>query len=188
MYLYETCLILSAQVPDSEVDELLAKLQKPLTDAGAEFQKICRWGRRKLAYPINKQADGVYVVMFYDHPTPGDSISVFERNCRYNDNVLRATTIKVPKKIHGQEIEPIYPEPGFLADFNMAPRPRMPRRREGESYDRGRRHDRPPRSDAPRPDATRTDAPKPEEPKADAPAPGAVATEEKKPEATGGEA
>jgi small subunit ribosomal protein S6 len=151
MYIYETCLILSAQVPDGEIDELVEKLQKPLLDGGAEIQKSCRWGRRRLAYPINKQADGFYVVFFYDLTTPGDVIATFERSCRYNDNVLRVVTIKVPKKIHGEEIQPLQPEPGFAADFNMAPRPRHARRREGEAFDRGRRPG-PPRGDAPRPD------------------------------------
>lgn len=143
MYVYESCLILSAQVPDTEVDALVEKLLKPLRDGGAEFRKTCRWGRRRLAYPINKQADGFFVVVFYDLKTPGTAISTFERNCRYDDNVLRVQTIKVPRKIHGEEIVPIFPEPGYAADFNMAPRPRHARRREGEAFDRGPRRDRP---------------------------------------------
>jgi small subunit ribosomal protein S6 len=151
MYLYESCLILSAQVPESELDPLLEKLQKPLIDGGAKIERTCRWGRRRLAQPINKQADGFYVVLFYDLPDPGDAITIFERNCRYEDNVLRVATIKVPRKIHGEEIQPIYPEPGFMADFNMAPRPRHARRREGEAFDRGPRRDFRPREDAPPP-------------------------------------
>lgn len=153
MYIYESCLILSAQVPDSDIDALVEKLQKPLTDGGAEIRKTCRWGRRRLAYPINKQADGFYVVLFYDMKTPGEAIATFERNCRYSDNVLRVATIKVPKKIHGEEIKLLEPEPGYAADFNMAPRPRHARRREGEAFDRGRRPDRGPREEAPRGDA-----------------------------------
>jgi small subunit ribosomal protein S6 len=150
MYLYESCLILSAQVPDSDLDALIEKTQKPLIDGGAKIERVCRWGRRRLAQPINKQADGYYVVLFYDLPNPGNAIALFERNCRYDDNVLRVATIKVPRKIHGEEIQPIYPEPGFMADFNMAPRPRHARRREGESFDRGPRRDfRPARDEAP---------------------------------------
>lgn len=166
MYFYESCLILSAQVPDSDIDALVEKLQKPLVEGGAEIRKVCRWGRRRLAYPIEKQADGFFYVLFYDLINPGTSISTFERNCRYDDNVLRVQTIKVPKKIHGEEIVPIFPEPGYAADFTMAPRPRHPRRRE-DSFDRGGpRRDRP-RDDEPRPDeaegAVATDAVEPTE-------------------------
>jgi small subunit ribosomal protein S6 len=153
MYLYESCLILSTQVPDSDLDALIEKLQKPLVDGGATIERTCRWGRRRLAQPIDKQADGFYVVLFYDLPNPGDAITIFERNCRYEDNVLRVATIKVPRKIHGEEIQPIFPEPGFLADFNMAPRPRHARRREGEAFDRGPRRDFRPRDETPAPEA-----------------------------------
>jgi len=185
MYTYECCLILSTQVPDDEIDGLVEKLKKPLLDAGAEVQKTCRWGRRKLAYPIDKQSDGFYIVFFYDLETPGESIATFERNCRYNDNVLRATTIKVPKKIHGEEIHPIQPEPGYAADFNMAPRPRHSRRREGEAPDRGRGPHRGP-DRGPRPESS--DPAAPSAPAGEGSSEGAVATAEKSEEGDKSEA
>jgi small subunit ribosomal protein S6 len=60
---YELVVILSPQVADEEVDGAVERLiRRPVEDRGGELQDINLWGRRKLAYPIEKQLEGNYIV------------------------------------------------------------------------------------------------------------------------------
>lgn len=120
MHIYEACVILSAQIPDDQLEGYIEKLTQPLTAGGAEIKKIARWGKRRLAYPIEKQAYGNYIVIFFTLDNPSEPLENFNRMCRYDENVLRQISFKVPTAKKGKEIQPIVPEPGYLADFSMS--------------------------------------------------------------------
>lgn len=62
-----------------------------------------RWGQRRLAYEINKQSLGYYVLLDW----AGDSPLVFEleRNLKIDDRILKFLTVKKKDKISQQEIE-----------------------------------------------------------------------------------
>ena len=146
--IYESCVILNPQLSDAELDALSEKLQGVLTAGGAEIREVARWGRRKLAFTINKSVDGFYVVLFYKLKKAGQTLVNFDRTCRYDDNVLRAMTLTVEEKKKGEPVNVLIPAPGYLADFSMKLRAQGPRRR-SEGYDRGPRHAEPPRGPAP---------------------------------------
>jgi small subunit ribosomal protein S6 len=60
---YELVVIISPQVGDDEVPEAIDRLiRRPIESRGGEIEDLNQWGRRKLAYPINKQLEGNYVV------------------------------------------------------------------------------------------------------------------------------
>jgi small subunit ribosomal protein S6 len=63
---YELVVIMSPQVPDDEVPDAVERLiRRPVEERGGEEQDVNHappWGRRKLAYPIQKQLEGNYVV------------------------------------------------------------------------------------------------------------------------------
>ncbi|GEM_PF-430315 len=142
-HIYEACVILRPGLSEPEIEAQLDRLKAPLIEGGAAFRAEARWGVRRLAYNIEKYNEGYYVVMFFTLARPGETIINFERRCRYEDNVLRVMTIKVPARKKGQEIKPIIPAPGFLADFSIRWRPAGGRRR-SERGGRGRREEAPP--------------------------------------------
>jgi small subunit ribosomal protein S6 len=125
---YETCVILNPNLDEPDLQTLVEKLKQQLIQGGAEVFDQSMWGLRKLAFDIGKFTDGYYVVFFYRLPQVGDTISDFNRTCRYDENVLRAMTIKAPVKKYGTEVQPLVPEPGFLAGFSMKLKPALPRR------------------------------------------------------------
>ena len=60
---YELVVILSPQVPDDEVPDAIDRLiRRHIEGRGGEVEDVNHWGRRKLAYPIQKQLEGNYVV------------------------------------------------------------------------------------------------------------------------------
>ena len=60
---YELIVIISAQVADEEMPDTIDRLiRHPIEGQGGEIKEVNQWGRRKLAYPIQKQFEGNYVL------------------------------------------------------------------------------------------------------------------------------
>lgn len=125
---YEACVILNAQLPEETTEELIKKLEGLLVSGGAEMRTISRWGRRKLAYPIEKTREGYYVIFYFGAPD-GKCLPEFEQSCRYEENILRYLVFNVPTKKRDQEVRQLVPEPGWLSSFSMDLQPVAPRRR-----------------------------------------------------------
>src|SRR3990167_5278705 len=80
--------------PDLEVDLSKAedKVQKILTDNDGKVTKTDNWGKRKLAYPIQKQEHAVYV--FYMVEIPAESVGKVEAALNITDEVIRYLVVK----------------------------------------------------------------------------------------------
>lgn len=116
---FEAMVILNAQLTEEETTAIIERLAKVLTDGGATLKETAKWGRRRLAHPINKKNDGYYVIFFFTMETVGDTITTFERTCRHDENVYRALAIAVPASKRGREITQVVPQPGWLSDFRF---------------------------------------------------------------------
>ncbi len=99
---YETMYILRPDLGEEQVEQAISKYQNIITEQGAENIEIQNRGKRRLAYEIARQRDGVYVQMNYTGP--GKAISIVERAMRLSEEVIRYMTIK-------QEVEEAKPEP-----------------------------------------------------------------------------
>lgn len=126
---YEGVVILDPLMTDEAREAMIERLGKLLTDGGATLKETALWGKRKLAYPIQRKNEGFYVIYFFTLEEDGEVIEKFERTCRYDENILRQMTVKVPTKKRGQEVAQLVPAPGYLADFRIEPRTYGTRRR-----------------------------------------------------------
>lgn len=90
---YEIVFIVNPDADDAEVMKLTEAVQKIITDQGGSVTKTEMMGRRQLAYEINHQRDGVYVLLEVEGS--GAEIAELERRMRVNDRVLRYMTIRV---------------------------------------------------------------------------------------------
>lgn len=94
MRTYELMYIVDPRVPDEEVTALTEDVKGLLTAKGGQVVREEQWGRRKLAYPINKLKEGKYT-LFYLAGEPGElSIDEVEFRMRQNDNILRYLTVR----------------------------------------------------------------------------------------------
>ena len=86
---YETMYIVDPDILDEDVDAVIEKYSKVVTEAGGVVSDSVRWekGRRALAYEINKKREGTYILMHYE----GESAvpKELDRIFRINDDVMR---------------------------------------------------------------------------------------------------
>ena len=84
---YEAVVVLSLKNGEEAVKELVAKFSD-LIKENAENVEVDEWGKRKLAYDINYESEGYYVVYKFD--SKPDFPAEFERIINITDGVLRS--------------------------------------------------------------------------------------------------
>jgi small subunit ribosomal protein S6 len=98
--------ILRPDLTDEQVEQAIGKYENLLREQGADNIEIQNRGKRRLAYEINRQRDGVYIQMNYT--APGSAIALLERAMRLSEEVIRYLTIKQEVK-EPQEVETATP-------------------------------------------------------------------------------
>lgn len=86
--------MIDPRLTEEEVAALLTHLGEQLKGLGAEVLHVDNWGKRRLAYEIRKQREGVYAVLRLT-AEPG-AVKEFERQLRLNEQVLRFLSTRVP--------------------------------------------------------------------------------------------
>ena len=93
MRTYELVFIADPRLSDEDVVAMTDEYKQLITNRGATVQREESWGRRKLAYPIQKLTEGRYVVLYIEvegkNPLPE-----VELRLRQNDKVLRYLTVR----------------------------------------------------------------------------------------------
>jgi small subunit ribosomal protein S6 len=105
--------ILNAGLTDEDSVALLTQLGETVKGLGADVTKVENWGKRRLAYDVNKQREGTYAVL--EVSAEPSMVREFERQLKLNENVLRflSTQIPVRKKVRArpQEASPAAADP-----------------------------------------------------------------------------
>ncbi len=96
LYPYEILVIFDPRPTDEEIAALLGKLQEHLKALGAEVGKAESWGKRRLAYEIRKQREGIYAIM--ECAAEPAVVKEFERQLGLNEQVLRFLSTRVPAR------------------------------------------------------------------------------------------
>lgn len=88
---YETILITHVDLPEDELVGLIDRYSSIITGQKGILIKVERWGKRRLAYLINKQIRGFYILIEY----AGASVVVneLERNLKIDDKILKFMTV-----------------------------------------------------------------------------------------------
>lgn len=89
---YETMYILRPDLGDEQTDQAINKYQNILIEQGAQNLETQHRGRRRLAYEIGKNREGVYIQMNYS--SSGAAVAALERAMRLSDDVIRYMTLK----------------------------------------------------------------------------------------------
>lgn len=89
---YESVIIINPAVEEEKINELTTKFTDMINKDG-KVEKVDNLGKKKLAYPVKKNAEGYYVV-FYFTANP-EIIAELERNYRITDDVIKFMTINV---------------------------------------------------------------------------------------------
>jgi small subunit ribosomal protein S6 len=84
---YELMCIIQPDLDETALNGVLDKVKGWITESGGSVDKAEVWGRRRMAYSINKHREGQYVLLNVTmSPT---ATSALERNLRYQESVMR---------------------------------------------------------------------------------------------------
>lgn len=102
---YEIMYILRPDLSDEQVDVAITKYRGILETNGANEIEIQQRGKRRLAYPIKKHRDGIYVQVNYTGS--GKEIAPLERAMRLSEDTIRYLSLKLepPKAVAAAEDE-----------------------------------------------------------------------------------
>ncbi len=109
MRTYELMFVVDPRVSDDEVVSMTGDYRQMILAGGSEITKEESWGRRKLAYPIEKLNEGKYVVFYVSSEGGKTSLPEVEHRMRQNDKILRYLTVRtdLDLKRAGSRVAPL---------------------------------------------------------------------------------
>ncbi|MCC7345572.1 MAG: 30S ribosomal protein S6 [Deltaproteobacteria bacterium] len=135
---YETIYVLKPDLPGDQVKTIQEKLKDIITKGGGHILHHVDWGKRRLAYRVEKFTQAQYLYLQY--LDQGASVAELERILKYDDRVLKFLTVKVDEKVNQAERlarageAPLPPEEVFHEEpvYDRPPRDRYGDRRHHE--------------------------------------------------------
>lgn len=91
---YELGFIVEPRQTDEAVEALTEKVKEMLAAAGATITNVESWGKRKLAYAINKIQEGKYVFIYFSSEGAVPAVPEIQRLMSQDENVLRFLTVR----------------------------------------------------------------------------------------------
>lgn len=93
MHKYEVMFIIRPDTAEDEVEKIVSQMEGFVTGAGGKMEKIEKMGRRRLAYRIERQREGFYVLFVLEGPP--STVNELERRMRVTDSVMKFLTVRV---------------------------------------------------------------------------------------------
>lgn len=84
---YELGIVINPEIGDEQARSLVERVTTIITNHGGQVVRVNAWGRRRLAYPIQRFRDGLY--FFFDLILEPSTIAEIERNLRVNEDIIR---------------------------------------------------------------------------------------------------
>ncbi|MEV6211148.1 30S ribosomal protein S6 [Kitasatospora sp. NPDC051914] len=89
---YEVMVILDPSVEERAVSPLIENFLNVVRTGGGKVEKVDTWGRRRLAYEINKQSEGIYSVI--DLKATPEVVKELDRQLSLSESVLRTKVLR----------------------------------------------------------------------------------------------
>ena len=94
---YETAFLITPKLEEEETEQLIEKMAEVVKKKKGKMVNIEKWGKRRLAYPIDKLDEAVYV--FFHYEGDPDIPQELQRRFRQTETVLRYLTLKKDAQI-----------------------------------------------------------------------------------------
>ncbi len=110
---YETIIIIDPNVDTETVDKVTSELQNIITGdgSGGIVTKLENWGKRKLAYDVKRNKEGIYIL--FDYETDPKVIQRLERYCILSESIIKHMTVRaedIPEPRTKEITKPVYDE------------------------------------------------------------------------------
>lgn len=93
---YESAILINAALEDNQIENVINRVKEFITTNGGQIRDFENWGRKRLAYPVEKSKIGYYAIFRFD--APGSIVSKLERFYNLDEHILRYLTIKLSKE------------------------------------------------------------------------------------------
>ncbi len=93
---YESMYIIKPDVDEETTTALVERFKELIESNNGEIVKLDKWGKRRLAYPIDDYTEGFYVLMHFK--SDAEIAKELERLQRISDDVIRYMTVKLEEK------------------------------------------------------------------------------------------
>lgn len=93
---YESAILINAALEDNQIENVINRVKEFITTNGGQIRDFENWGRKRLAYPVEKSKIGYYAIFRFD--APGSIVSKLERFYNLDEHILRYITIKLSKE------------------------------------------------------------------------------------------
>jgi small subunit ribosomal protein S6 len=94
---YENLFIVKPDATEEEIDHLVDQMSKSVTTTGGTIDKVDKWGKRRLAYRVEKHREGSYVLMQFT--ADATTVKEFERRLRVQDSVIKFLTVRIDETL-----------------------------------------------------------------------------------------
>jgi small subunit ribosomal protein S6 len=92
---YEILLLLDAELPEERQAEIVSRARELIERGGGQFAAHDAWGRRKLAYEIDRKAEGSYHLLTF--AAQAETLDEISRVLKITDGVLRHLAVRRPR-------------------------------------------------------------------------------------------
>ena len=89
---YELMLVHRPDAPDERMSAIVDRTTRQITTDGGQIVKVAPWGRRRLAYPIERYREGSYHIIVFE--APATTIAEIERSLMITEEVLRHLIVR----------------------------------------------------------------------------------------------
>jgi small subunit ribosomal protein S6 len=94
---YELMLVLKPDAPDERASAVIDRTTRYVVAEGGSIIKVAPWGRRRLAYPIDRYREGSYHIVVFE--SPAEAIAELERSLQITEEVLRYLVTRAIKPV-----------------------------------------------------------------------------------------
>ena len=94
---YELMLVLKPDAPDERASAVIDRTTRYVVASGGQIVKVAPWGRRRLAYPIDRHREGSYHIVVFE--SPAEAILELERSLQITEEVIRFLVTRSEKPV-----------------------------------------------------------------------------------------
>jgi small subunit ribosomal protein S6 len=94
---YELMLVIAPDVADDRSQAVVDRTTRQIVAAGGQIVKVAPWGRRRLAYPIDRHREGSYQIILFE--APSDAITELEHTLQITEEVIRHLVTRVERPV-----------------------------------------------------------------------------------------
>lgn len=99
---YDLIFICRPDTPEPDIDKVISTVEHAATEKGAKIEKTEKWGRKRMAYRVQRLREGYYVYMVLKS-SHGEVVKELERRLKVADPVMKYLTVRVDEELKRQE-------------------------------------------------------------------------------------